>query len=377
MNNGVQPEENIVMARAAADTSAPASVRCDVMRPSALGPTEMDIWRRMLAATPSLRRAFLTHGFALACERATGRAWVAVLYDRSGVCGFLPFQFSSRWHQMIGLAERIGGNLSDATGLVAWPGFRIDPATLLRRARVGSLFVSHLVDGQEQFGLHSEAYQAGHVTDLGGGAAAYFDGLLQRDRLLVRDTERRLRKAESTYGALRLVTMERIPFAMIERLIAEKREQYQRTQVPDAFTDGKNLRLVAAMNEAPTTECRLTLSRLEAGEHVLAQHLGPRHHDVLSHWFPVYNTEMRNLSPGRLLLWRMIECADADGITLIDYGEGDALYKRELATAATRYGSAAWSSGGAQSLLARSWQSVVWRLQARRRKMRQVAAKEA
>jgi CelD/BcsL family acetyltransferase involved in cellulose biosynthesis len=363
----------------AADASADAraSLRCEVMRPSALGHAETDSWRRMLAATPSLRRAFLTHTFALACERATGRAWVAVLYDRTGLRGFLPFQFSSRWHQVIGLAERIGGNLSDATGLVAWPGFHIDPTTMLQRAGLASLLVSHLVAGQEEFGLQAGAYQTGRITELAGGAAAYFAALLQRDRLLVRDTERRLRKAEKTHGALRLTTMEHIPFAKITQLIAEKREQYRRTRVPDAFTDGRNLRLIAAMNEAPAAECRLTLSRLEGGEHILAQHLGPRHHDVLSHWFPVYNNEMRNVSPGRLLLWRMIERADEDGITLIDYGEGDALYKRELATAATRYGRAAWYSGGAYALLARSWQSVAWRLQARRRKRQLVASKRA
>lgn len=379
MNDGGLSEQSGVATREAAEAAADArvSLRCEVMRPSALGPSETDAWRRMLAGTPSLRRAFLTPSFALACERASGRAWVAVLYDSSGLRGFLPFQFSSRWRQTVGLADRIGGNLSDATGLVAWPGFHVDPVTMLRRAGLASLFVSHLLPGQEEFGLQAGTYQTGHVTDLASGATSYFAGLLQRDRLLVRDTERRLRKAEKTYGTLRLTTMERIPFPVIEHLIAEKREQYRRTQVPDVFTDGQNLRLIAEMNDAPAAECQLILSRLEAGERVLAQHLGPRHHDVLSHWFPVYNVDTRNLSPGRLLLWRMIEHAGQDGITLIDYGEGDALYKRELATAATRYGRAAWFTGGPRALVARSWQSIVWRLQTRRRRLRQGDTAEA
>ena len=377
MNNSGLAEPSVLRREAAeAAVDARASLRCEVMRPSALGPSETDTWRRMIEATPALRRAFLTPSFALACERATRRAWIAVLHDSGGLRGFLPFQFSSFWRQTVGLADPIGGSLSDATGLVAWPGFRVDPASLLRLAGLASLFVSHLVPGQEAFGLRPEGYRTGHVTELSGGASAYWDALRQRDRALVRDTERCLRKAEKTFGALRFTTMDRIPFSMIEQLIVEKREQYRRTHVPDGFADGRNLRVIAAMNEAPSSECQLTLSRLEAGGHVLAQHLGARHHDVLSYWFPVYNVGMRNISPGRLLLWHMIGRADEDGITLIDYGEGDALYKRELATAATQYGRAAWSSGGPRGLLARCCQSVVWRMQTRRRTLLQTVSRQ-
>jgi CelD/BcsL family acetyltransferase involved in cellulose biosynthesis len=349
-------------------------LRADVMRPSRLGASELAVWRQMQEQLPSLHRAFLSPTFAQACERANGRAYVAVLHEAGTIRGFFPFQFRTVWHQGLRMADRIGGGLADATGLVAVPGLRISAASLLRAAALSSLSVTHLLAGQEQFGLDAVWSQVGHITDIRNGPDAYFAALLQRDRILVRDTERRMRKAESSYGALRFSGTDRIASNMIAALIEQKRQQYQRTAVSDAFAKSANVRLIAAMNEAPAPDCRLVMSQLEAGNRMLAQHIGPQYHDVLSHWFPVYDPEARNVSPGRLLLWLMIQRASEDGIGLIDFGEGDALYKREFATTTTRYGRADWSSGDLRSLVARGYQGVEWRLRARQRRLRNQAA---
>jgi CelD/BcsL family acetyltransferase involved in cellulose biosynthesis len=347
----------------------------EIMRPSELGPHETDTWRRMLADSPSLHRAFFTPTFALACEQAHGRAYVALLRDRLGIHAFLPFQFKNVWYQRIKLAERIGGNMSDATGLITWPDSQIKIATVMRLARLGSMFVSHLVAGQERFGVDVDFSQVGYLTNLQDGADAYFAGLLERDRLLVRDTERRLRKAEKTYGTLRYTTTDRISSTLITGLIREKREQYRLTQVPDVFVGQENLRLIGTLNEARSDDCRLVMHRLEAGGRILAQHLGLQYHDVLSHWFPVYDREARSVSPGRLLIWHMIQQAAEDGIRLIDFGQGDALYKRELATGSARYGRADWSSSAIWSrTVARAWQSMEWRFTSARRRTIKVSA---
>lgn len=350
------------------------ALRADVVRPSTLGTGERAQWQQMQAQTPSLQRAFLTPTFAEACERANGRAYVAVLHQAGAIRGFFPFQFRSVWHQRLRLAERIGGALSDAAGLIAAPDLRISAALLLRLAGLSSLTMTHLLAGQEQFGLDAVWSQVGQITDIRDGPDAYFAALLRRDRILVRDTERRMRKAESSYGALRFTCTDRILPDMIAELIDWKRQQYQRTQAVDVLAGDESVRLIAALNETPMPDCRLAMSRLEAGGRVLAQHIGPQYHRVLSHWFPVYDPEARNVSPGRLLLWHMIQRATEDGIGLIDFGEGDALYKREFATTATRYGRADWSSGDARSVIARAYQGLEWRLLARRRRLESQAA---
>ena len=153
-------------------------LRADVMRPSALGANELAVWHRMLETSPHLQRAFFAPSFALACERATECAYVAVLHADSVIRAFLPFQFKSTWHRRIRLAHRIGGGLSDNAGLIAWPDFRTTTARLLRLCGLASLDVSHLMEGQERFGVDAEWSDVSYVTDLCEGSESYFAGLL-------------------------------------------------------------------------------------------------------------------------------------------------------------------------------------------------------
>ena len=259
--------------------------------------------------------------------------------------------------------------MSDAAGIVADPALRVSAGSLLRLAGLSSLAMSHLVPGQEEIGLDAMWLQAGYVTNLHQGSAAYFTALFARDRGLVRDTKRQLRRAEGMHGRLCFTSTERIPSSMIADLIEQKRSQYRRTQVVDIFAHQDNLRLIEMMNEMAGPECRLVLHRLLAGAHVLAQHLGVLHHEVLSYWFPVYDRAAANLSPGRLLLWQVLLESPATGVSLIDYGEGDALYKRKFATDPAWYGKAYWSLGGARAIVARLYQGAEWRLRMRARRL--------
>jgi CelD/BcsL family acetyltransferase involved in cellulose biosynthesis len=335
------------------------------MRPSALGAGERAQWREMQSLSASLQRAFLSPAFTEACERAGRRAYVAVLHRAGSVVGFFPFEFRSIWHQRLRFAERIGGEMCDAAGIIAEPALHIGAASLLRLAGLSSLAMSHLVPGQEEFGLDAAWLQVGYVTDLRQGAAPYFTALLERDRGLVRDTERQMRRAEGLHGTLCFTSTESIPYSMIADLIEQKRGQYRRTQVADVFARRGNLRLIEVLNDTAAPDCRLIMHRLQVGSCVLAQHLGVRYRDVLSYWFPVYDRAAENLSPGRLLLWQVLQQAARSGISLIDYGEGDALYKRKFATDSTRYGKAYWSCGGARAIVARLYRSAEWRLRMR------------
>jgi CelD/BcsL family acetyltransferase involved in cellulose biosynthesis len=102
------------------------------------------------------------------------------------------------------------------------------------------------------------------------------------------------------------------------------------------------------------------LARLYAGERELAAHLGLRCGDVLNYWFPVHDPALRHVSPGRLLLWRLIE--ERHGLRLIDRGEGDTPAKRDFATHATRFGRANWVAGTWRAAPARALQAALWRL---------------
>ena len=351
-------------------------VKVELLRPSALGGAELTAWRDIAASQPPLRRAFLSPGFAQACEAAHGRAVVAVLHEAGTIQGFLPFQFASRWHQAAGLAERIGGELSDAAGLIARPGLRADPAALLRLCRLGVLFVTHLVEGQAAFGLTPQAHDTGHVIALPDGGPAYLAGLRPD---LLRDTARRLRRAEREYGPLSFHFDARPDAAAALDVIAQKRAQYRRTGAADPFAVAHRLRLIEALCAAGRTDdcrpedcrpedCRPVLASLTAGGRVLARHLGLQCGGTLSYWFPVYDPAAEKVSPGRLLLWHQIGQAAACGITLIDRGEGDTEAKRDFSSGVQDFGTANWQAATPRGwttprgLAARLLQAALWRL---------------
>ncbi|HTI79806.1 MAG TPA: GNAT family N-acetyltransferase [Acetobacteraceae bacterium] len=339
-------------------------LRAEVIQLSALGAAEVAIWYEMLAASPHLQRAFFTPAFALACERTTGLAYVAVVTEGATIRAFLPFQFRTAWHRRIRLAQRIGGGLSDNAGLIAWPDFRITATRLLRLCGLAALNLNHIMDGQDRFGLDVNWSDIGYVTDLTGGPDAYFTDLLTRNRDFVRDTERRQRKIATSYGPMVIRETDRVTKPALAGVVAMKRQHYQRTQVADAFEAPGNLRLIETLRQSPVPECGLVLATLEAGDMMLAQHLGLRHHRILSWWFPVYDVSAQGVSPGRLLLWQMIRNATESGVGLIDYGAGEAQYKRQFSTTTLRMGRAVWSAANARSLLAQAWQSMEWRLRA-------------
>jgi CelD/BcsL family acetyltransferase involved in cellulose biosynthesis len=337
-------------------------LRAEVLPPSRLGESELAEWSRLMATLPNLQRAFFSPGFALACEEAFGRTEVAVLHEGGVIRAFLPFQFKTAWHARLRLAERIGGELCDNAGLIADPGFAIDPATLLRCCGLGVLFITHLTEGEEAFGLIPSEWEIGHRIDLSAGSASYFATLRTNRKAFVQDTERRLRRAAREYGPLTFASVTAPERKDVMQLIADKRRQYQRTDTGDVFGDPRRLRVIEALTEAPRPDCMPVLSTLTAGERVLARHLGLLHAGVLNYWFPVYDVAAQKISPGRLLLWHMIERAEALGIRLVDRGSGDSEAKRDFSTGTVRLGRANFLAGTARGRIAHLLQAAEWQL---------------
>jgi CelD/BcsL family acetyltransferase involved in cellulose biosynthesis len=337
-------------------------MKAEILPPSRLGAAERAVWERMLAATPHLQRGFLTPDFACACETAHGRAHVGLLHDNGTIRAVMPFQFRSRWHAGLRLAERIGGSLTDNAGLIAEPGFRTTPTALMRALRLGGMHIDHIGEAQQAFGLTAAVWQIGHRIELAAGSAAYFAALQADRKGLVQDTERRLRRAARDYGPLRFDWSAHPDRAAAMAVIAAKRDQYRRTGVGDLFGNAESLALLEALVDRRAPGCAIVLTTLTAGDRVLARHFGLMHAGALSYWFPVYDPDAQKVSPGRLLLWHTIQQADANGLRLIDRGEGDAEAKRDFSNATGQFGEAFYSDGGLRGVVARAAQAIEWRL---------------
>ena len=334
----------------------------EVKRPSALSVEEVAAWRALQAGQAHLQWAFFSPDFALACEEAHGRARVSVLRRGGAIIGILPFQFATRRHQAFGVAERIGGGLSDAAGLIAAPGTRIEPADLLRASGLGALFLTHLMDGQAEYGLHPDEVRTGYLIALDDGPEPYFEAIAAGRKRFFLDTQRILRRIERESGPIDYAMVADPPLDAVLSVIGEKRQQYRRTGVGDPFDNPATLAIMAGLVRHSGPDCRCVLETLSLGGRVVARHVGLRHGGHLTYWFPVYDSSLKAYAPGRLQLWHSILAARRHGITRIDLGEGESQLKQDFATHPTQCGRVNWRAGGPRGMLARTWQSVAWKM---------------
>lgn len=93
----------------------------------------------------------------------------------------------------------------------------------------------------------------------------------------------------------------------------------------------------------------LHFSRLLCGDQAIAWHFGFLHHDVL-HWYkPTYGKTFAHLSPGKLLLAKVIEEGIRQGWKAVDYGPGMEPYKLQWANDSAEMFRWEWNDNGGLS----------------------------
>ena len=323
-------------------------------------------WDALAAAQHPAGNAFLTSSFA----RAAAKAWTGVkaclIEDQSGLAAVLPFQSATCFAALLGGAERMGEELNDSFGVIARADFRTSPQELLALAGCNHISFSHLAEDQLRFGLSGEMPRKGLRIALPDGGDAYWTALVAEDKKFTADSDRRLRKAEGEFGAMRFVLQEQDRSRLLEDLLAHKRAQYARTGATDVLAAPGRMALLRQLAQTDAEDCRGFLSTLYFGETWAAMHFGLKSRQTLHYWFPVYNPALNSHAPGRLLLREIIRQAQGEGISVIDRGEGESAAKRDFPSQTRLYYQGAWHRPNAASLLYRAQQSLRWRLAALR-----------
>lgn len=330
-----------------------------VITPEALSSTDQETWHRFLAPRPI---AFLSYAYARAMATCVPLVRICRLMQEGRPVAFFPFQYRSAVHAAAGIGERLGGELSDYFGLVAEPGFRIEAKTLLQLAGLRSLFFTHLDESQQENGLCGDKPEVGHCIDFPQGGPAFWEEKGRSDKKFVSDTERRERKLEREYGPAAFVYSQDDAEQALEKLIAEKRAQYQRTGVGDALSGGHARAILKALCHMRDPQCSGIVSTLYAGETWVASHFGLRSGSTLHYWFPVYNPVLKAFAPGRILLKRIIQSSQVHGLERIDRGAGDSVAKRDFATSQHFFYTGLWQRPGITALAHRTGLAIGWRM---------------
>jgi CelD/BcsL family acetyltransferase involved in cellulose biosynthesis len=338
----------------------------EIVRPEALRADDLARWAEFMDDDAGLGTPFLSSAYVAAAAEVFDHVRVLRITSCGRAVAFFPFQFRNRICRFGGIAERIGGELSDYFGIVAERGLIIEPATLLRFAGIKAILFTHLDESQARFGLSGERPEPGLRIRPARNGTPFWSQLRTRDKKFVADTERRERKLVELHGPLRFVFDHPDRLPQLRDLIAAKRAQYQRTAVTDPMAAEATRRFLEHLSTVEVPSCRAVLSTLHAGETWVASHFGLMYRRVLHYWFPVYNPELKSFAPGRLLVAAIVRSAEKHGIDCIDRGAGDSSAKRDFATEQHSFVRGLWHRPSISSLIYRFGLSASWRMAGQR-----------
>lgn len=278
-------------------------------------------WRRLQAGNPALASPYFAPEFTLAVAAERQDVRIGVLHEGGHITGFWPHQKDRD------RGAPVGAGLSDHHGVVCAPGTAWDWPTLLREAGLAYWTFDHLPASQAPAGA---APAMSPVIDLTRGFDGWRQGRIGAGVRRIVELERKGRKLEREAGPVRFEAHVD-DAAVFETVLRLKSLQCRRTGVPDFFEWPWTRALAARIWQSQAVDMTGRLSALYAGDHLVAAHLGMRSPQSWHWWFPVYNADYADYSPGGLLLLRVAQAAAAQGQTRLDLGKGDDPYKASFA----------------------------------------------
>ena len=294
-----------------------AGLEVDIVGIDALDEGQWAGWRAMLAANPVLNSPYFRPEFARVAGRISPDAAVAVFSRGGQTVGFFP-------HQRRGRAmQPLAAPMNDYHGIIAFPGQAPSLQEAARGLGATRLNVTAWV-GETTLGEDRRTVQ----VELGEGG---YDGWYAERRAthgkFFKDKERARRSMEAELGALRVERGLRDP-ALLDWLIALKRDQYRRTGRHDIFACGWTAKLLHALLKEDGDGFGASMAGLWAGDRLTAIEYSLHAGDQYHFWFPGYDPAMARCSPGILLSMDTMRLSAPLGYRTFDFGFEGEHYKK-------------------------------------------------
>jgi CelD/BcsL family acetyltransferase involved in cellulose biosynthesis len=294
-----------------------------------LTPQHLDAWSALQQADPDLDSPLFRPEFTLGASALCDRVEVAIIEEAGEPVGFFPFE---RARGDVGIP--VGGRLNDFHGAIARKGLLWSAAALVRGCRLSAWHFHNAPAAQTPLRNYSWAAVSSPYIDISLGYEAYCRAMKAKGSDEIRRAAQKARKIERELGALRLVPRTSDERAF-DSLIQWKLQQYHRTKATNFLAGKWKIELLERFARTDGELFSGMLTGLYAGDRLAAVHLGLRAGAVLHGWFPAYDPELAEYSPGQVLWHKLIQAAPELGIRRIDLGSGDERYKTVLMSGRT------------------------------------------
>ena len=305
-------------------------VEIEVLRPKAMSPDMIARWRALQGLDPAWDSPFLSPLWPLAVERAQGPAdrglKVAVLTEAGRPQGFMAVRAGAV------TAMAPGAPMCDYQGLVAAPGVAFDARSLAPALGVHRFDFGWMLESQSAFAPYAKGRSDAWIADLAGGYEAFAAQRRAAGVSVIKDLEKKRRKAEREAGPIVFEALSTCQEAF-DRLFQLKRAQLRTTGQTDVFAAGWPLDLARELFAASEPGFGGALFTLHMGGRLAAIHfhlLGAR---TVHAWMIAHDDAFERYSPGLLLFHEILKWMDGTAYDRLDFGPGDYRFKRELSNA--------------------------------------------
>ena len=262
--------------------------------------------------------------------------------------------------EALGIAERIGGALNDYFGIIHSQQFTLSSRKLLQLCHINHFEISHLDERFTKLGLTAEKPEPSPLVLLDKDDSELNSKQRRKKKHFARETEKRLDRIQQELGILRFEFQTENISAELENCIKFKRRQYQVTHSIDPLRHSVERRMLGKLSTLKVDSCSGILSTLYAGDQWLATHFGLINSHTMHYWFPVYNPQFQEYSPGRILILKMIEHARDHSIKVFDFGAGSSQMKRKFSNEENIVLKDIWKNSsvpalGYQTILSTGW----------------------
>ena len=299
----------------------------EVLSPADLSVAFVERWRRFQNQRYSLQNPFLCPEFTLAVSSVVEGVRVAVIRIGGRIVGFFPFQLVDKQR-----AGPVAPGFNDGQGVIGDTSAERSIGDLMRGCELTEWHFDQLLAEQQQFTPYHSRMWFSALIDLRRGVKSWRHTLQDAGRRQVEQLERKRRRLEREHGQVSLHAHVG-DCGVLKQLLEWKGAQWARSGVADKFTKTWVDGMMHALLPIQHAGFASMLTVLELEGQPIAMHYGLRSQSIWSYWTTVYDRTWREYSPGLLMLLMMAEAAPRLGLSFIDLGMEDFLYKRRLMNA--------------------------------------------
>lgn len=315
---------------------------------SKLTPSDCNHWLAIQEAEPQFDSPFFRPEFA--ADVAAVRDGIRILrIDDNKTLGFLPVHVDHR-----GVATGPAETMSDFEGMVSSAVGRLNIDDAVRVSGLKAWRFSHLVAANAKNSDTQWAEIESPYIDLANGFDAYRSERLSSRGRLVKEIERKMRKAEREVGEVTFTFDDRDP-AALDWIVTQKSAQLKARREWNFLHTPWAVPLYRKTLSHHKVGYRGLVSTLRHNGKIVAGHVGLQSNHVLHAWTHVFDPDESKHSPGMVMLYRLAREAAENGITRIDLGRGEESYKSRFANGSIAIAEGAVETKPIARLLRKSW----------------------